>query len=58
VEIIIAPENEASLRVAKKVGAHYEGVLRNRMVVGQEVYDAVMYSLIPQDFGLSVDVRP
>jgi RimJ/RimL family protein N-acetyltransferase len=58
VEIVIAPENEASLRVAKKVGAHYEGVLRNRMVVGQAVYDAVMYSLIPQDFGLSVGVQP
>jgi ribosomal-protein-serine acetyltransferase len=54
VEIVIAPGNGASLRVAEKVGAHYEGVLRNRMVVGQEVSDAVMYSLIPQDFGLSV----
>ena len=53
VEIVIAPQNEASLRVAQKVGAHYEGVLRNRMVVGQAVYDAVMYSLIPQDFGLT-----
>lgn len=58
VEIVIAPENQASRRVAEKVGAHYEGILRNRMVVGREVYDAVMYSLIPQDFGLSVDVQP
>jgi ribosomal-protein-serine acetyltransferase len=58
VEIVIAPENEASLRVAKKVGAHYEGILRNRMVVGQAVYDAVMYSIIPQDFGLSVSLQP
>ncbi len=58
VEIVIAPENKASLRVAEKVGARYEGILRNRMVVGQEVYDAVMYSLIPQDFGLSIDVQP
>ena len=58
VEIVIAPENEASLRVAEKVGAHYEGLLRNRMVVGQEVYDAAMYSLIPQDFGLSLNVQP
>lgn len=57
VEIVIAPENEASLRVAEKVGAHYEGVLRNRMVVGPAVYDAVMYSLIPQDFGLSLNVQ-
>ena len=37
---------------------YFVSVLRNRMVVGQEVYDAVMYSLIPQDFGLSVDVLP
>ena len=40
------------MRVAEKVGAHYEGVLRNRMVVGRDVYDAHMYSLTPQDFGL------
>jgi RimJ/RimL family protein N-acetyltransferase len=53
VEIVIAPGNQASIRVAEKVGAHYEGVLRNRMVVGPDVYDARMYSLIPQDFGLS-----
>lgn len=52
VEIVIALENKASIRVAEKVNAHYEGILRNRMVVGREVYDAHMYSLIPQDFGL------
>jgi RimJ/RimL family protein N-acetyltransferase len=52
VEIVIALGNQASIRVAEKVGAHYEGILRNRMVVGREVYDAHMYSLIPQDFGL------
>jgi RimJ/RimL family protein N-acetyltransferase len=58
VEIVIAPGNHASLRVAEKVGAHYEGILRNRMVVGSEVYDAVMYSLIPQDFELSLNIQP
>ena len=52
VEIVIAPENHASIRVAENVGAHYEGILRNRMVVGSDVYDAHMYSLIPQDFDL------
>ena len=57
VEIVIAPQNEASLRVARKVGAHYEGVLRNRMVVGQAVYDAVMFSLVPQDFGLTTKLE-
>lgn len=51
-EIVVAVGNEKSVRVAEKIGAHYEGVLLNRMVVGKSVYDAHMYSLIPQDFGL------
>lgn len=52
VEIVIALNNAASQRVAEKVGAHYEGILRNRMVVGREIHDAHMYSLVPKDFGL------
>ncbi|HEX6269089.1 MAG TPA: GNAT family protein [Anaerolineales bacterium] len=52
VEIVISVGNQASVRVAEKIGAHYEGVLLNRMVVGKSVYDAHMYSLIPSDFGL------
>lgn len=51
VEIVVAVENQASLRVAEKIGAHDEGILLNRMVVGKSVYDAHMYSLIPSDFG-------
>jgi ribosomal-protein-serine acetyltransferase len=51
-EIVIAVENEPSKRVAEKVGAHYEGILLNRMVVGTQVYDAHMFSLLPSDFGL------
>ena len=51
-EIVIAVGNQKSMRVAEKLGAHYEGVLLNRMVVGKSVYDAHMYSIIPQDFGL------
>jgi len=51
-EIVIAMENQKSQRVAEKIGAHYEGILLNRMVVGKAVYDAHMFSLIPQDFGL------
>lgn len=49
VEIVVAVGNTASLRAAEKAGAQREGVLRNRMVVGAQVYDAVMYSLVPQD---------
>jgi RimJ/RimL family protein N-acetyltransferase len=51
-EVVIALGNEKSIRVAEKIEAHYEGVLFNRMVVGKSIYDAHMYSLIPQDFGL------
>jgi RimJ/RimL family protein N-acetyltransferase len=51
-EIVIAVGNDASKRVAEKVGAHYEGVLLNRMVIGTEVRDAHMFSLLPSDFGL------
>ena len=53
VEIVIAAGNQASIRVAEKIGAHEEGILLNRMVIGKSVCDAHMYSLIPSDFGLS-----
>jgi len=39
-------------RVAEKIGAHYEGILLNRMVMETKVCDAHMYSLLPSDFGL------
>ncbi len=52
VEIVIAVGNQASIRVAEKIGAHDEGILLNRMVVGTSIYDAHMYSLLPSDFGL------
>jgi RimJ/RimL family protein N-acetyltransferase len=51
-EIVIAVGNTASKRVAEKAGAHHEGIMLNRMVVGREIYDAHMYSLLPSDFGL------
>jgi RimJ/RimL family protein N-acetyltransferase len=52
VEIVIAVGNQASIRVAEKMGAHREGNLLNRIVVGQSIYDAHMYSIVPSDFGL------
>lgn len=52
VEVVIGVDNAASLRVAKKAGAHYEGILRNRMVVRNDVLDAAMFSFVPADFGL------
>lgn len=52
VEIVIGVRNQASLRVAEKIGAHDEGILLNRMVIGKSIYDAHMFSLLPSDFGL------
>ena len=53
VEIVIAAGNQASIRVAEKIGAHEEGVLLNRIMVGKTIYNAHMYSLLPSDFGLT-----
>lgn len=47
VEIVVATANLPSQRVAEKAGALREGVLRQRLTVRETVYDAVMFSLIP-----------
>jgi ribosomal-protein-serine acetyltransferase len=49
IEIVVAMGNKASQRVAAKVGATREGILRNRIVVGDKIHDAVMFSIIPGD---------
>ena len=51
-EIVAATGNSASQRVAEKAGAVREGLLRNRIVVRDMIYDAVMFSLIPSDLKL------
>jgi RimJ/RimL family protein N-acetyltransferase len=48
-EIVIATENKASIRVAEKIGALREGILRKRIVVRDTVYDACMFSLLADD---------
>ncbi len=48
----VALPNRASQRVAEKSGATKEGVLRNGMFVRNLTYDCVVYSFIPQDFGV------
>lgn len=50
-EIVIAEGNLASQRAAEKAGAHYESTLLNRIVVRSDVYNAVIFSLTPADFG-------
>lgn len=45
-EIVAAVDNTGSQRMAQKVGAAREAVLRQRMMVGGVPSDAVMYSLV------------
>lgn len=47
VEIVVSAGNEPSRAVAIKAGAHYEGVLRNRLQVNGQISDAHMFSLVP-----------
>ena len=46
-EIYVAVSNIASQRVAEKVGALREGLLRNRLLFRGEPRDAYLFSLIP-----------
>ncbi|MEZ4770913.1 MAG: GNAT family protein [Caldilineales bacterium] len=50
IEIVVEPENIASLHAAEGAGARREGLLRNRLTVHDQARDAVMLSLIPADF--------
>lgn len=47
IEIVVADGNDASRKVAEKAGAYYEGLQRNRLKVGDQIFNAHMYSLIP-----------
>ncbi len=49
IEILVDTRNQRSLRVAERVGAKKEGILRNRLTLYDNAYDAVMHSLIPGD---------
>jgi ribosomal-protein-serine acetyltransferase len=48
-EIMAATGNPRSQRVAEKTGAKREGILRNRLCLYEEVHDAVLFSLVPED---------
>ncbi len=47
IEILAAVENRRSQAVAERCGAVREGVLRRRLRVGDDVQDAVVFSLVP-----------
>lgn len=46
IEILVALGNKPSQRVAQKLGANKEGVLRNRLIIHGQAHDAVVFSLI------------
>ena len=48
-EILVARDNEASLRVARKINASLEGILRQKLLLGGKRHDAIMCSLLPTD---------
>ena len=52
IEIVMSVDNVPSQRVAEKLGAAREGILRNRLIQREGVSDAIMYSLTPRDFGV------
>ncbi len=49
-EVVIAVGNTASIKAAEKMGAHHEGILRQRVTVREKIHDAVMFSFVPADF--------
>ena len=49
-EIVVAANNKPSQRVAEKAGARREGVLRQRLILGGQQLDAILYALVPLDF--------
>jgi len=50
VEIMISTLNSASVKVAEKSGATYEGIARNRLFLHDMALDAHLFSFIPADF--------
>jgi RimJ/RimL family protein N-acetyltransferase len=49
IEIVAALPNLASQRVAEKIGAVREGVLRKRLRIRGEAEDAILFSLVRED---------
>jgi len=52
IEIVVQKDNTPSLKVAEKLHAVREGLLRNRVLLHGVPCEAYLYSLIPADFGI------
>jgi ribosomal-protein-serine acetyltransferase len=49
IEIAAMPENVRSRKVAERIGAKFELLARNRLVMHSKAYDAALYSLVPAE---------
>jgi len=50
IEFVIDVNNAAhAKRIVRRGAGHFEGTLRNRLSVGEQVHDAHIYSVIPKD---------
>ena len=50
VEIFISEHNVPSQMAARKSGAHFEGVLRNKIRWDERAFDGQVFSFVPSDF--------
>jgi len=47
IEIVVQPDNQASRRVAEALGARFEAIARNRLLVCGKPADAAVYAVVP-----------
>jgi len=52
VEILVPLQNKAASGGAKNPGARFEGVLRNKLILGGKSQDGAMFSLVSEDLHL------
>ncbi|HQU82875.1 MAG TPA: GNAT family protein [Pyrinomonadaceae bacterium] len=50
IEILAAVENLPSRKTAEKAGAKFEGILRKRLMIGERIHDAALFSFVREDF--------
>ena len=50
-ELVIAVSNHSSRKVAEKVGAHYEGVAKSKLLINRQFTDAAIYSITSSESG-------
>lgn len=55
IEIIMSVKNPASRRVAEQSGGVFEGVMRNRLLLHDQLHDARLYSVVPEDIVPATD---